>query len=90
MVKPLSVLWAKADDVLVDFHIVPLLIFSAVEIGAHTGNGKVTAAAVQNEQAAALPENHTAGFIKDGFVGKRGMIKQEILLGGSAVRILRA
>lgn len=88
VVRPVP--WGKADDVLVTFHIVPPLICSIAEIGAHTGNGKVPAAAVQDGQAAALTGNQPAVFVQEWLVSKRVMLKQEILFGGSVVGIFRA
>ena len=56
-VKPLSarVPWVKGNDIVVAFHIFPLLIFAVAEIGAHTGNGKIFFAAVQRGYSVVLP-----------------------------------
>ena len=67
--------WVKGNDIVVAFHIFPLLVFAIAEIGAHTGNGKILAAAVQRGNAVILPRNKPPGFIKGGAHGKLVMLK---------------
>ena len=82
--------WVKADNVVVAFHIFPLLVFPIAEIGAHTGNGKILAAAVQSGKPIVLAGNKPPGFIKGGAHGKLVMLKGQILLGCAVVGIFRA
>ena len=82
--------WVKADNVVVAFHIFPLLVFPIAEIGAHTGNSKILAAAVQRCYSVVLPEHEPPAFIKGGLHGKLVMFKGEVLLGCTVVRIFRA
>ena len=75
---------------MVAFHILPPLIFLIAEIGAHTRNGKILAAAVQRGQAIILTGDKPAVFIKDGLHSKFVMLKEQVLFGGSVVGVLRA
>ena len=88
VVRPVP--WVKADDIVVAFHILPPLIFLIAEIGAHTRNGKILAAAVQRGQAIILTGDKPAVFIKDGLHSKFVMLKEQVLFGGSVVGVLRA
>ena len=88
IVRPVP--WVKADDIVVAFHILPPLIFLIAEIGAHTRNGKILAAAVQRGQAIILTGDKPAVFIKDGLHSKFVMLKEQVLFGGSVVGVLRA
>ncbi len=56
-----SVPWVEADDVVVGFHIFPLLVFAIAEIGAHTGYSKIFPAAVQSGKAVALTGDKPPG-----------------------------
>ena len=67
--------WVKGNDIVVAFHIFPLLIFAVAEIGAHTGNGKIFLAAVQRGYSVILPEYEPPGFVKGGLHGKLVMLK---------------
>ena len=82
--------WVKADNVVVTFYIFPLLVLPIAEIGAHTGNGKIFAAAVQRCNSVVLPKHEPPVFIKGGLHGKLVMFKGEVLLGCAIVRIFRA
>ena len=67
--------WVKADDIVVAFHIVPLLVFAIAQIRAHTGNGKIFLAAVQRCYAVILAGDKPPIFIKGGAHGKLVMLK---------------
>ena len=82
--------WAKADDIVVAFHIFPPLVLPVAEICPHTRNGKILAAAVQCGQPVVLTGDKPAGFIKNGLHGKLVMLKKQVLFGGSVVGVLRA
>ena len=82
--------WVKADNVVVAFHILPLLVFAIAEIGAHTGNGKIFLAAVQRSYAVILAGDKPPVFIKSGAHGKLVMLKGQILLGCAVVGVFRA
>ena len=88
VVRPVP--WVKADDIVVAFHIFPPLVFLIAEIGPHTRNGKILAAAVQRGQPVVLAGDKPAGFIKDGLHGKLVMLKEQVLFGGSVVGVFRA
>ena len=85
-----AVPWVKGNDIVVAFHIFPLLIFAVAEIGAHTRNGKIFLTAVQRGYSVVLPENKPPVFIKGGLHGKLVMFKGEVLFGCAIVRIFRA
>ena len=85
-----AVPWVKGNDIVVAFHIFPLLIFAVAEIGAHTGNGKIFFAAVQRGDSVILPRHKTTRFIKGGLHGKLVMLKGQILLGCTVISIFRA
>ena len=82
--------WVKADNVVVAFHIFSFLVFPITEIGSHTGNSKILAAAVQRCYSVVLPEHEPPAFIKGGLHGKLIMFKGEVLLGCAIIRIFRA
>ena len=85
-----SVPWVKADDIVVRLHIFPFLVLAIVEIGAHTGNGKIFLAAVQRGKTVVLTGDKLPVFIKGGLHGKLVMLKSKVLLGCSVVGIFRA
>ena len=87
VVRPVP--WVKADDIVVTFHIFPLLVLPIAEICPHTGNGKILRAAVQCGQTVVLARDKPAGFIKDGLHGKLVMLKKQVLFGGSEVGVFR-
>ena len=66
------------------------LVFPIAEIGAHTGNGKILAPAIQRSYAVILPRYQPPVFIKGGLHGKLVMFKCEIGFRCAIVRIFRA
>ena len=88
VVRPVP--WVKADNVVVAFHILPLLVFAIAEIGAHTGNGKIFPAAVQRCYAVIIPRYQSPISVKSGAHGKLVMLKGQILFGCAVVGIFRA
>ena len=82
--------WVKGNDIVVAFHIFPFLVFPIAEIGAHTGNGKILAPAIQRSYAVILPRYQPPVFIKGGLHGKLVMLKCEIGFRCAIVRIFRA
>ena len=88
VVRPIA--GVKGNDVVVAFHIVFFLIFAVSQICPHTGNSKVLAPAVQGGNAVILPLDEVAALVKDGLHGKLVMLKGQVLLGGSIVRVFRA
>ena len=82
--------WVKGNDIVVAFHIFPFLVLAVSEICPHTGNGKIFLAAVQRGYSVILPEYEPPGFVKGGLHGKLVMLKGEVLLGCTVVRIFRA
>ena len=87
IVRPVP--WVKADDIVVAFHIFPLLVLPVSEICPHTRNGKILAAAVQCGQPVVLAGDKPAGFIKDRLHGKLVVLKKQVLFGGSVVGVFR-
>ena len=73
VVRPVP--WVKGNDVVMAFHIFPLLVFAVPQIGAHTGNGKILAAAVQRCYSVIVPRHKPPAFIKRGAHGKLVMLK---------------
>lgn len=79
--------WVKGNDIVMAFHIFPLLVLAVSEIGTHTRNGKIFLAAVQRGYPIVLPENEPPGFIKRWLHGKLVMLKGQILLGCTIISI---
>ena len=84
------VLGIKAYDVVMAFHVLPLLVFPVAEIGAHAGHREVLFVAVQCGDAVVPARNKPAVLIAAGFHGEFVMLKGEVYFGGGIVSILRA
>ena len=84
------ILRIEADDIVVTFHILTLLIFSIAEICPHTGNRKIFIAAVQCGNAIIFSWNEPAVFIQRGFHGELVMFESQVGFGGGVISVLRA
>ena len=84
------ILRVEADDIVVTFHILPLLIFAVAEICPHTGNCKVFVTAVQSSNAIVLSWDEPAVFIQRGFHCELVILESQVGFGSRIVRILRA
>ena len=85
-----AVPWVKGQDVVMAFHIFPLLVFSIAEIGPHTGHGEVLPAAIQRRNAVVLAGDKPPLLVQDGPAGELVMLKGEVLLRRAVVGIFRA
>ncbi len=88
VVRPVP--WVKADNIVMAFHIFPLLVFAVSEIRAHTGNCKIFVTTIQRGDTVVLPEHEPPSFIKGGLHGKLVMLKGQVLFGCSIISIFRA
>ena len=79
----------KGNDVMVAFHILPLLVFPIAEVGPHTGHGEVLPAAIQRRNAVVLAGDKPPVFVQDGFAGELVMLKEQIPLRRAVVGIFR-
>ena len=80
----------KGQDVVMAFHVLPLLVFSIAEIGPHTGYGEVLLAAIQRRNAVVLTGDKPPVLVQDGLAGELVMLKGEVLLRHAVVGIFRA
>ena len=80
----------KGQDVVMAFHVLPLLVFSIAEIGPHTGYGEVLLAAIQRRNAVVLTGDKPPVLVQDGLAGELVMLKGEVLLRRAVVGIFRA
>lgn len=80
----------KGEDVVMAFHILPLLVLAIAEIGPHTGHGKVLPAAIQRRNAVVLAGDKPPVLVQDGPAGELVMLKGEVLLRRAVVGIFRA
>ena len=74
-----AVVWCvtgvKTDNVMVAFHVLPLLIFSVFQIGAHTRYGEIFITTIQRGNAVIVTGEKPPIFIKRGLHGKFVMLK---------------
>ena len=65
----------KADDIVVTFHITPLVVFAVFEIGPHTGNCKIFIAAEDGLHPKVITGDHPTLVIQNRFIGKLIMLE---------------
>ena len=80
----------KADDVMMRLDVAAREIFVIGEIRFHAGNGKILVAAEHGVDAVILARNEMAELIKNRFVAALVVLKDQVTLGGSEVRVFRA
>ena len=85
-----SVSRIKADDIVMTFHIAPLVVFAVFEIGPHTCNCKIFISAEDGLHPKVIAGNHPTLVIQNRFIGKLIMLESEVQFGSTIVRIFRA
>ena len=85
-----AVPWVKADDVMMAFDILALLIHAIAEVGAHTGNCKIFLAAVQRGNTVILSRHKPPVCVQRGLHGKLVMCKGQVFFSVAVVGVFRA
>ena len=80
----------ETDDVMMRLDIAAGEIFAMGEIRFHAGNRKILIAAEERVDAVILTRNEVTVFIKNRFVAALVVLKDQVTLGGSEVRVFRA
>ena len=65
----------KADDIMVALYVLPFLVLSVFQIGAHTRYGEILPAAIQRGNEIARPRNYLPVSVQCGLHGKLVMLK---------------
>jgi len=71
-------------------YVLPFLVLTIAEIGAHTGNGKILPVAIQRGNAVVCPLYEPPVCVKGGLHGKLVMLKCEVFFSVPVVGIFRA
>ena len=71
----LCVTGVKTDNVMVAFHVLPLLVLAIFQIGAHTRYGEIFITTIQRGNELACPRNNLTVSVQCGLHGKLVMLK---------------
>ena len=82
--------WVEADDIVVSFHILALVVFAVLAVGKQTGKRAWGFAALKGVEQVRIPEFGSALLVQNGQARVLVVLEREIALSGGIVRVLRA